>query len=163
MEKSLKNENKFLKLISGKESFVLGPTDGIEILVNAKKTFAYINSNFVKYGADEKGLPTGETPVVVYEMIKDATFSQMFSSLSSDLNNLCLTQAQIKGFVRNYRNWLRADSHATFFLFRSHNRFFVAYVCVFFGDRLWVFVSRFEDSNVWCVRSCHRVVVPQLA
>lgn len=161
--KDKKSQNEFLRLISGNESLVLDSADGKEILADAKEIFAYIDPDFIKYGADEEGSSTKETPVAVYELVKDTAFSQMFGSLSSDLNNLCLTQAQIKSFAKNYRNWLRTDGYATFFLFKSHNQFFVAIVLVSSVVRLRVRVFRFEDSGVWCAGLRHRLVVPQLA
>ncbi len=100
-------KNKFLKLISGGESIVISEVDGTEILAKASDIFTWIDKDFINDGADQRGSATGETPVRVYEMMEDATFSQMFGSLSSDVRKLCLTQAQIKSFVRNYKNWLR--------------------------------------------------------
>ena len=152
----------FLKLISGDETIVLDAVDGKEVLANAKDIFAYIDSNFNNWGAEKPGQPTGKTPVKIYEMAKDANFSQMFGSLSADARKLCLTQAQIKGFVKKYRNWLRADGYATFFLFESNGQFFVADVDVC-SVGLYVLVHEFEDGHVWNADYRHRVVVPQLA
>ena len=160
---SAKIVNEFLKLISGNESLVLDPVDGKEILADAKEIFTYIDSDFRNYNADEKEPTTKKTPMFVYEIVKDATFSQMFGSLSSGLDKLCLTQAQIKNFVKKYRNWLRADGYATFFLFESRGLFFVARMAVDSGGRLGVSVGRFEDSRVWRAGRRRRVVVPQLA
>lgn len=151
----------FLKLISGGESLVLDAVDGKKVLVDAKNLFTYIDSDFKNWGADEPGQSTGETPVEVYEMAKDTTFSQMFGSLSGDARKSCFTQSQIKSFVKKYRNWLRTDGHATFFLFESRGQFFVASVVVR-SDGFRVFVSRFERSDVWGAGFRHRVVVPQL-
>ena len=156
-------QSDFFKLISGNESLVLNSVDGKEILADAKDLFMYIDSDFKNYGADEKGLATGEIFVHVYGMTKDATFSQMFNSLSSDVKKLCLTQAQIKGFVKKYRHWLRADGYATFFLFESNSQLFVANVHVRSDGGLEVNVRRFEYSLVWRAECCLRVVVPQLA
>lgn len=153
----------FLELISGNESLILDPVDGKETLTVAKDVFAYIDSDFKNYGAGEKGPATEATPVRVYELTKDATFPQLFGSLSSDVNKLCLTQAQIKGFVKKYRNWLRVDGYATFFLFESNKNFFVACVHVLSDGTLKVFVYRLVYSSVWFAEDRHRVVVPQLA
>ncbi len=159
----VRGDNEFLKLISGSESLVLAPLDGKEILADARDMFVYVDSDFRNYDADEKGSATKNTLVLVYEMTKDATFSQIFGSLSGDLEKICLTQAQIKNFVRKYRNWLRTNGYATFFLFKSHGNFFVAGVVVFSVGRLYVYVYRFEDSDLWDVEFRRRVVVPQLA
>ena len=156
-------KNQFLKLISGGHSLTLDAVDGKEILVDAKDVFAYIDSDLKKWGVNEKGSATGEIPVNVYEMTKDATFSQIFGSLSSDVRSLCFTQAQIKGFVKKHRNWLRTDGYGTFFLFKSHGECFVADVLFLSDDSLGVHVYRFDFAHVWLVRRRRRVVVPQLA
>lgn len=153
---------KYLKLISV-EPLILDSADGEKILAEAKDLFEYIDSGFRDWGADEKGPATKETPVCVYEMAKDATFSQMFSLLSSDKSKLCLTQAQIIEFVKKYRNWLQADDYATFFLFESNGQFFVADAVACSDGALGVSVSRFKDSHVWSAENRRRLVVPQLA
>ncbi|MBU4142712.1 hypothetical protein KJ590_01785 [Patescibacteria group bacterium] len=152
-----------LRLISGGKSLVLDSVDGTETLADAKDMFAYIDSDFKNYGADEPGQPTAETPVGVHEMIKDAAFSQMFGSLSSDVRKLCLTQHQIKNFVKKHRKWLRTEGYATFFLFESKGQFFVAGVRFHAVGSLHVLVYRFGLAHVWRAEHRHRVVVPKLA
>lgn len=157
-------ESDFLKLISGGESLILDPIDGSEVLAEADDVFVYIDPNFKNWNADEPCGPTSAVPVYVYEMKKDGIFSQLFGSISADvLRKSSLAQAQIKGFVKKYRNWLRTDGHATFFLFRSHNHFFVARVDVRSGARLSVGVHPFVDSSIWHAEYRHRVVIPKLA
>lgn len=159
--------NEFLKPISVNESLVLDECDGTEVLADAKDVFAYIDSDFKRWGADEKGPATGKTPVHVYEMAKDGAYTQIFGSLSSDMRKLCLTQAQIKNFIKKHRGWLHADGYATFFLFKSNGHFFVASVRTSSDGRLdahvYRFVYRFEPSHVWIAEYSRRVVVPQLA
>lgn len=155
--------NSILKLISAGEKIFIDAVDGSETILDAKDMFGYIDSDFKGYGADEAGPATKVMPVDVYEMAKDATFAQMFGSLSSDLNALCLTQAQIKNFVRKHRNWLRTDGYGTFFLFKSKNNFFVANVLVHSDGTLRVHVYQLGYSVVWYAVHRHRVVAPQLA
>ena len=157
------DQGSVLKLISGDERLVIGPTDGSELLAEATDVFAYIDPDFRNWGADEPGQSTEQAPVCVYEMAKDATFAQMFGSLALDAGKICLTQAQIKGFVSKHRQWLRSDGYAIFFLFRSHDQFFVARVGVCSDGKLGVNVSRFVDSNFWLAEDRRRLVVPQLA
>jgi hypothetical protein len=149
-------------LISGGESIVIDPTDGREILADANDLFTYIDPDLRNWRADEPGRPTAETAVEVYEMKKDATFEQMFGFFGVDKRQLCLTQAQIKSFVRNHRQWLR-DGYGTFFPFESYGRFFVAYVLVLSDGRLEVYVFRLGYADVWGAGSRHRLVLPQLA
>ena len=153
----------FLKLISGGESLTLDAVNGTETLVDAKDVFAHIDPDFKNWGADEKGPETGETAVDVYEMVKDATFSQMFRKLNVDARKLCLTQHQIKNFVKKHRNCLRTDGYATFFLFESKGNLFVASVNFDSDDELSVDVDQFEYLDVWSAEDRHRVVVLQPA
>ena len=153
----------FLKLISGGESLTLDAVNGTETLVDAKDVFAHIDPDFKNWGADEKGPETGETAVDVYEMVKDATFSQMFRKLNVDARKLCLTQHQIKNFVKKHRNWLRTDGYATFFLFESKGNLFVAYVVFYSDGELGVRVYRFGNLSVWYAEYRPRVVVLQPA
>ena len=99
--------------------------------------------------------------VTVLEMDKDADFQTMFGSLSNDLDALDMTQAQIKTFCKKHRNLLRADGYATFFLFKSKGKFFVADVSVYGDGSLRVRVDRFSRGYVWDADYRHRVVVPQ--
>lgn len=155
-------ECEFLKLISGSKRFMIDATDGKNVLADAKDTFAYIDPNFRNWGASEKGPATEKTPVAVYEMVQDGTFSQMFGSLSSDVRKLCLTQAQIKGFVKDYCRWLQIEGYETFLLFESNSHFFVAYVHAYSDGKLSVDVRRFGLSLAWGAWFRHRLVVPQL-
>lgn len=152
-----------LKLISGGKTLEIDAADGTEILAEANDVFAWIDSDFKAWGVDEKGSATGKTSAAVYEMVKDATFAQMFGSMSDEVKKLCLTQAQIKGFVKKHRNWLRTCGYATFFLFESKGDVFVANVRFLNDGKLGVDVNRFENDNVWHADYCHRVVIPQLA
>jgi len=153
--------DKFSKVIS--PSLVIGATDGKEILADADDVFAYIDSDFRNWKADEPGQMTEETKVRVREMSNNATFSQVFGELSNDVRKLCLDQSQIKSFVKNNRGWLHPDGWAMFFLFELYGNFFVAGVCVGSGGGLGVSVRRFETSRVWLAEDRRRLVVPQLA
>jgi len=153
----------FLRLISSDESLILDECDGSEIIADAKSMFTGgIDSDFIR-GADEKGKATGAMPVDVYGMIMSATFSQMFGELSADIKKLCLTQHQIKNFVKKYRNWLRTNGHATFFLFESKGRFFITRVSFSSDGRLEADIYRFEFGHVWSAGGRHRIVIPQVA
>ncbi len=157
-------KSEFFRLLNGGETLVLDECDGTNIIAEAGDVFAFIDSDFKNWKADEKGPATEKTPVHVYEMEeKDGTFSQLFCSLSSDLQKLCLTQDQIIGFVKKHRNWLRTDGYGTFFLFRSNDNFFVAGVIFDSGGGLKVYVRRLTYDFVWSAGGRPRIVVPQLA
>lgn len=149
---------------------ILDPTDGTETLANANDLFSHIDPDFNNWGTNKKGASTQQQFVDVYEMTNDATFAEMFGSLSNNPDQLCLTQAQIKQFVKKHRDKLCIDGFTTFFLFKGKkmkgvksSQLFVAGVGVVSGGGLWVSVHRFGRSFVWPAGDRLRVVVPQLA
>ena len=149
----------YLKLISGAETLILDATDGTETIAKSKDTFnGYLDSDFCNWNLDVPSQPTKEQKVSVFEMTKNGTFSQIYNGLSSNLDSLCLTQAQIIGFVKKHRKWLRADGYGTFFLFKRDEDFFVAYVLVNDDGSLDVSVIEFSDDFVWHADNRHRVV-----
>lgn len=156
-----KTANNYLRRLTG-EPLIIDAVDGREILADASDVFAYIDSDFRNWGADESGPATGKTPSIVYEMMKDGAYAELFGSLRRDIRKLCLTQAQIKCFVKKHRSWLRTDGYGTFFLFQSKGEFFVADVRVY-PDGLTVRVYRFELSSLWSAGDRPRLVAPQLA
>ncbi len=86
----------------------------------------------------------------------------MFDELNTDVRKLCFTQAQIKNFVKKYRNWLRADGYATFFLFESEGNFLVADV-VDSDGKLSVIRRQLKDDGIWAAGFHRRLVTPRLA
>jgi hypothetical protein len=156
-----KKENAFLKWFSKDKFIIIEKCDGTETLAQAEKVFkSGIDPDFKNWKLDKASEETKETAVEVHEIIKDSTFAQMFGSLGTDLDKLCLTQHQIKSFCKNHPNWLRKDGYGTFFLFKVDGNFFVAYVRVRF-DCLDVYVHEFEYDDVWGAGYLPRVVVPQ--
>lgn len=152
-------ENSILRLIT---TLTLDATDGKQTIADSNGVFSSIDSDFKNWSANKTGISTKESLVDVYEMAKDARFTQMFGSLNSDLDKLCLTQHQILNFIQKHRNWLRTEGYGTLFLFKADDQFFVARVG-FNGDgSLRVVVRRFEDDSMWNAVYRHRVVVPQL-
>jgi hypothetical protein len=55
---------------------VLNPTDGRETLAQATDVFRYIDRNFEHWNCDTAARATKETPVQVYEMVRDGTFQE---------------------------------------------------------------------------------------
>ena len=136
---------KVLHLIPGAKNLIIGPTDGTETIAKSADIFTgYLDSNFQNYGTDVPSKATGDTAVAVHELVKNATFQQMFTG---DLDKLCLTQGQIIQFVKTQRKWLRTDGYATFFLFKVGNEFFVALVSVRSGGQLDAHVYRFSYAT----------------
>ena len=157
-----------LRLISGNESIIIRATSGEKTIASATDIFFWgIDPDFTNWGLDVLGQATLDTPVQVYEMTEDGNFKTIFGSLGRDLNKLCLTQEQIIAFVQDYKNWLRTEGDATFFLFKVGNEFFVARVHLSTGDKPHVNVRRFSSAYVWNTTAWDttflplRVVLPQ--
>lgn len=123
--------------------------------------FAYPDSDFENYGTNEIGVDTKETEIAVLEMDKNATFKQMYEGY--DLDKACMSQGQILEFIKSHKEHLRTDGHATFFLFKVAEKFFVAGVRVNGVGTLFAHVYRFSYDPVWRADYRRRVVVPQLA
>lgn len=129
-------------------------------IARATDVFSYIDSDFKNYGTDVKSPKTKATEMTVLEQEKDGTFKDIFTSISSDLDSLCLTQAQIIEFCKTHKSELRLEYYGNFFLFKVGSEFFVANVRVGDGE-LRVYVSRLSRDSVWYAESRHRVVVPE--
>ncbi|MFP4514840.1 MAG: hypothetical protein ACLFNO_02435 [Parcubacteria group bacterium] len=158
----LEKNDSILSLLSTPETLVLEELDGKATLAEAKSTFkSYVDSDFRNWGLNDKGNGSKEMPVQVYEMVKDATYSQMFNSLPSDLDSLCLTQNQIIRFCEKHPSHLRQDGYITLFLFKESAEYFVTRVAVGSGG-LGVGLDRFGSTVVWSAEFRYRLIVPQL-
>jgi hypothetical protein len=151
--------NDRLKLISGDEPLLLGPTQGQETLAQATDIFRYIDSNFEQWNCNIGGVPTKETPVQVYEMVRDSTLQEMFGGFDLPLDRLALTQAQIKQFVKRYPDRLKKGGNGTFFLFEVGKEFFVAALYLFSDGRLGARVRRLTLERVFRAKKLHRLVL----
>jgi hypothetical protein len=138
---------------------VLRPTDGQETLTQATEVFRYIDRNFEHWNCNTAGLPTKETVVQVYEMVRDSTLQEMFGSFGIPIDFLALTQAQIKQFARFYPNWLKRGGNGTFFLFKVGSEFFVSAVYFFSDGRIGVRVRGLILERVFRAQKRHRLVV----
>lgn len=153
-----------LKLISTSEGVSVGATKGDETLASAYDVFTYIDSNFKDWGCDKAEQATKEMNVEVYEQIEDADYQKIFGSFGQNLDRLCLTTAQIKGFVVNNAKdfMLEGDVWTYFrFLFKVGNEFFIADARVHAGGKRDVRVRRFSYDGVCYAENHHRIVVLQ--
>jgi hypothetical protein len=150
--------------------------DGERTLKRADDVFASSKPSFLELDPvdltkEEIGLDkiiwTYETPVEIYEMREHGIFSQIFSSILSDVRRLCFTQHQIINFVQKYREWLWKNNHEIFFLFESFGQLFVAFV--YFGrndslrDRPTLRVYRFSSTYFWEGNFHALVAIPKSA
>ncbi len=161
------------RCISAGRTIVLGATDGTETLAKASEVFpGWVDPDFLNWGLDVPDSATPETPVVVEEMAEDGTFRQVFEGFGLPLDQLCMTQSQIKKFCAKHRAELRTGGFGTFFLLKKKvcegneevgisPQFFVAGVHIDDLGRLWVGVSGFDNGNVWNARNRYRIVVPK--
>jgi hypothetical protein len=155
-------KSEILKRLYSDDTITISAVDGSKTIFNSEDVFkSWIDSDFKDWDLNKPDQKTPEIKTQVYEMAENANYSQMFNSLSSDLDSLCLTQNQIIRFCEKYPSHLRQDGNATFFLFKENGEYFVAYVSVNSGG-LGVNVRRFGDDCVWDAEYAHRVVGPQL-
>jgi len=144
------------------ETITIAACDGSKFISDAKSTFKiFLDSDFERWGLSKCGKSTVASNVSIHEMVKDATFVQMFGSLGSDLDKLCLSQHQIISFCVEHCDRLRQDGYATFFLFKESDQFYVADVGAN-SVGLDVRVFRLERVRVLDGGSRRRLVVPQL-
>jgi hypothetical protein len=160
--KTSKENPSITQLISSNEKLMIEALDGKTHIAGAKNVFkSYIDSDFKNFGLNQPGLATAETLVDVSEIVENATFTQIFTSITTDLDKLVLTQNQIIRFCEKHPTWLRQDGYGTFFLIKENNEYFVVSVYVL-SVGLFVIVLRLVSFIVWFGVYRHRVVSPQL-
>ncbi len=156
------NPTSILKLISAGEKIMIESSDGKALISRAKNIFkSGIDSDFTIWELNETGVPTPETLLAVYEMANNATFIQMFTELSPDLDKLVMTQSQIIRFCEKHPTWFRQGGYATFFLTKIKGEYFVVNVRVR-ADGWRVVVGRLGHDGVWLASDLLRVIAPQL-
>jgi len=155
--------NSTLRLLTIDNKPVIKATDGKRYLANAKETFKYISATYQSKKLDLQGFipPTPDISTNVYELVDDATYAQIFGSLSNDLDKLCLTQDQIEEFCLTHPDQLRAEPYPTLFLFKANADFFVAIVVVH-SYGLVIIIDKFGINERKNSDYRQRVVVPQL-
>lgn len=146
-----------------KQNIQIKACRGEGTIAKAKDLFTgWIDSDFVNYGTDKHSDPaTSSMEVATLEVEKDGTFKEIFGSVSTDFDSLCLTQEQIIAYVESNRDLL--TDWYTFFLFRVGSEFFVAGVYVNGGGGLTAHVYRLSRGGVWDAGNRLRFVLPQLA
>lgn len=145
-----------LQPISGDKVFTIDAVTETKILAEAE------DPNFKKLGIYEPSPETPKTPVGVYELMNNATFSQMFGKLSNDRNKLCLTQRQIRNFMKKYCKWIRTEGYTIFFLFKYKSSFFVLFMSLGSLGSMDIGFNRLNSSYVWS-GGRNRLVIPKLA
>lgn len=98
------------------QRIVLQPCDIHAIDLDVERVF--INSGYLEFLCSDPSVVNVETAVEVYEIVKDSTLAQIFSSFDVELGSLCLTHHQIKQFIAHNVNYLSTMPNSTFFLFK---------------------------------------------
>jgi len=165
-KKQIDKNDAILSLLPTTENLILEALDGKRTIANAKifKSYPgsnYAGSNFDNWRLNSRGKETKETPIQLYELVKDAYYSQMFNYLSNDLNILCLTQDQIIRFCEKYPHYLTQEGNATLFLFKENKEYLIAGV-IAGSDGLSPIANRFGNAHIYYAANHHRLVVPQL-
>jgi hypothetical protein len=160
-----------LRSISGDEKLTIRALDGRFIIVQAKNIFrANIDPHFIQWRLSKLGIATPEISVRVYEMIKDASFADIFNSLPGTLEQKWLTQNQVIEFCAVWPDWLRSGGFATMFLCKNdesqpideanpQNNLMEVGVSAK-TDGLSAVVNHFDYTYVWAAKYRRRVVVP---
>ncbi|MCX6754361.1 MAG: hypothetical protein NTU81_00840 [Candidatus Nomurabacteria bacterium] len=149
-----------LGLIPGSDFLKIDAVDGTLTLENSKHVFPSFAKNSCNILDKNKSVvPTPETTVEIYGLIRNSNYSQMFGSLNSDLDCLCLTQHQIKNFCKKYPDHLGDKGNATFFLFKNEKKYFVANV-YFYATGLTLRLHHFDDHRIWEKDHLIHIVVP---
>lgn len=127
---------------------VLDALDGTETIANAGKIFeASIHSGFKDSKLNKASVATPETVVTLYELHEGATLAQMFGYLGRDLQELCLTQAQVINFCKKHTQWIGG---LTFFLFKDEKgELCVAEASVYGYSGLMAYLHDFNYRYRW--------------
>jgi hypothetical protein len=123
--------NKIIKIISTEENLVIDAVSGHMTEEEAKRVITgginLVDSK--NWGVDKEDLPKEKTKVDLYKVTSStASFLLVFCALSSNLDNLCLTESQGINFSKKYPNVIKNSNHAVFFLVKGSSGYFVRYV-----------------------------------
>lgn len=119
-----------LKLVSGGRQIFIRATDGKETIADASDVFKEISRDYNDLGLNRRSASTRKQKVEVYQLVEDANFMRIFTSLGRNLDSLCLTQAQIKAFCQDHYNELENGTAKmpNLFLFKAGQDFYVAWI-----------------------------------
>lgn len=156
-------KNEILHLVTTKKPLMIDAVDGTQLIMNDQDVFKLGIDTLFKRCADNNkhSCPTLETVVQNYRLTSGANFLQIFKSLSSNLDKLCLSQHQIINFCSNYSNKLCQSKYATFFLFKGNYELLVARLGTFAGE-LGIRLYKLNDYSIWFAKDYRQIIVPQL-
>ena len=145
-----------LKCVSGKE-MTIPAQSGKERIADASDVFFYIDPDFQSLSDENEAVSTEETRIRMYETCENAKFTQIFASLSRDLDTLCFTQHQIKSIVQRHKNELGKAKKLSIFLFRDCDQYFVAMLLIDLNEVANIGVDPFGTKRL---QTPLQVIVP---
>lgn len=172
-----RQKDQITMIIPSIEKLIIEALDGKARIADAKNVFRS-NPEFSSSQLDQSDPATPMTSFRVHEMVRNATFAQMFISIDRDLHRLVMTQAQIINFCEKYDSQLHYEGFGTLFLTETRLNFFqklyrflfdrkfgywVVLVCVLSGGDLGNFVYRLGRGSRWGAGYHFHLVTPQPA
>ena len=155
-----REETLFLEIVNSEKPLVIRALDGTEIISNNKELFStWVDPNFKRWKLEGERRETKEIEVASYRPVKNFVFEELFSSLTDDLDELCLTSSQIVEFCKNYFDH---KNYSTFFLMKgTTGKYFVVSVDSY-EKGLQLFVYRFFNNNKRSFKHRFRFILPKL-
>ncbi len=145
---------------------ILPPTNGELNFLRAGRTFvSSLDNNYVNWGLNFSDKPTNKAPFMVYKLIKNGNFEQIYNSFALPLNELCMTQHQIITFCLTFPEKLVQEEYFNFFLSKKdgvgHTEYFVTQIAIL-NERLANSVRLISLPHVWLKEYDLRFIVPQV-
>jgi hypothetical protein len=171
--KAIANRQKgILRLISGDHDLKLKGSDGSRLICQATDVFKFIDDRNHQAGISHPGIASPEMTPEVYQLLRDATFMDIFTSLPGSWDQKWIPEDKVVEFCKKYPHWLRQKHLSTFFLIKreqdkpinqekpSDN---LLIVCVRVNDYgLGVNFLFLDNPFMWRGKELRHVVIPQL-
>ncbi len=142
-------KERLLELVSGPEGLVIDSLSSQENIPQSKDLYSFINQKFQEWGLDQPSPPTGRTVVDVYKLKSDATFAEVFASISGAKGGRALSQAQINAFSKNHQEFSDRPEDHMFFFFQANAEYWVASLCARGTNRPVISPLRLSYDRDW--------------
>lgn len=147
--------------VSRRGLFPIDHVDGTKTFATATHVFHHVDTNFRLWGLFTRSTATLPTNGRVFQLNVRTTLREAFKRVSQDLMSLAFSQSQVIWICENRPDLLASDGAATFFLFESYGRLFVAYVTEEVADGTrWLHAARLTTSEpeLWDGDKGHRLI-----
>lgn len=142
-------KKQLLELVSGPKGILIDSLNSQETILKSKGIYSFINQKFEEWNLDQPGPPTGKTVVDVYKLKSDATFSEVFASVSSEKGKRIFSQQQINNFSKNHQELLVRPEDQMFFFFQNNGEYWVASLCSRGNSRPTISPLRLSYDRSW--------------